>query len=162
VKLPALPGFIPQLGAFGSTTIGYLVAIQRRKIKKSSIHFMSKAKSILLKPLLFALILGSFAALQASAAEGVEFDVRPMPIKTPPPEYPSAMKQGGISGLVALKVEIDENGFVTACAVSKSSNPEFEQPAINAVKNWKFKPAQKSGNPVKIRIVIPIKFSIEE
>ena len=72
------------------------------------------------------------------------------------------MKQKGVSGLVALKVEIDETGAVTACSVSKSSNAEFEEPAMNAVKNWKFRPAQKSGAPVKISLILPIKFSIEE
>jgi protein TonB len=123
---------------------------------------MLNAKSSLLKPLLLALVLGSFVTLRANTAEGTEFDVRPTPVKTPPPEYPSKLKQGGVSGVVALKVEIDENGAVTACSVSKSSNPEFEQPAMDAVKNWKFKPAQKGGNPVKVRLLIPIQFRIDD
>ena len=120
------------------------------------------ARSTILKTLTLALLLGSFVALRANTAGVTDVDVRPTPIKTPPPEYPSKMKQRGISGVVALAVEIDETGAVTSCSVSKSSNPEFDQPAMDAVKNWKFKPAQKDGNPVKVRIVIPIKFSIDE
>ena len=64
--------------------------------------------------------------------------------------------------MVALKVDIDETGAVTGCVVSKSSRAEFEQPAIDAVRNWKFKPAKKGGTPVKISLILPIKFSVEE
>jgi protein TonB len=123
---------------------------------------MSKVNHTVLKTLSLCLMLSSFAALRATTAEGTDYDVRPTPVKTPPPEFPSSMKQKGVSGLVALRVDIDETGAVTGCVVSKSSNAEFEQPAINAVKNWKFKPAQKAGAPVKISLILPIKFSIEE
>jgi protein TonB len=123
---------------------------------------MSKAKCSILKALSLALLLGSFVTLRANTSEGTDFDVRPTPVKTPPPTYPFKMKQEGVSGVVALKVEIDENGAVTACSVSKSSNPEFEQPAVDAVKNWKFKPAQKGGSPVKVRLLIPIQFHVED
>jgi protein TonB len=123
---------------------------------------MSKVKHSVLKTLSLCIILSSFAGMRATTAEGTEYDARPTPVKTPPPEYPTSMKQKGVSGLVALRVDIDETGAVTGCTVSKSSNAEFEQPAINAVKNWKFKPAQKGGAAVKISLILPIKFSVEE
>ncbi|MBK9990180.1 MAG: energy transducer TonB [Verrucomicrobia bacterium] len=123
---------------------------------------MSHVKTSLLKVLSLSLLLGSFASLQAATSEGTAFDVRPTPVKTPPPEYPTQMKRDGVSGVVAIKVEIDESGAVTACSVTKSSNAAFEQPALNAVKNWRFTPAQKSGAPVKVSVVIPIKFAADE
>jgi protein TonB len=123
---------------------------------------MAHTKYIILKTLSLSLLLGSFAGLQAAVSEGADFDVRPIPVKTPPPAYPTSLRQTGVSGLVALKVEIDESGNVTECSVSKSTNPEFDGPAMQAVKGWKFKPAQKSGAAVKIRLVIPIKFNIDE
>jgi periplasmic protein TonB len=123
---------------------------------------MSQVKYTLLKTLSLSLLLGSFATLQAATSEGTAYDVRPTPVKTPPPEYPSNMRRDGVSGVVAIKVEIDETGAVTACSVTKSSNAAFEQPALNAVKNWRFKPAQKSGAPVKVSLIIPIKFALDE
>ena len=126
------------------------------------INLMSNAKSRALKFLTLSLLVGLLAATQASAAEGADFDVRPTPVKTPPPAYPANLRRDGVSGVVAIKVVIDESGSVVECSVSKSSNPDFEQPAISAVKNWKFKPAQKGGSPVKISLVIPIKFSLDE
>jgi protein TonB len=123
---------------------------------------MSHVKNSLLKALSLSLLLGSFASLQAATSEGTAFDVRPTPVKTPPPEYPSNMKREGVTGVVALKVEIDETGAVTDCSVAKSSNAAFEQPAMAAVKNWRFKPAQKAGAPVKVSLVIPIQFALDE
>jgi len=107
------------------------------------------------------LVIGSFAWPSACLADGPEFDVRPVPVKTPPPEYPTALKREGISGVVAVRVIIDETGAVAECSVSKSSNPEFNQPALEAVKKWKFKPAQKDGAPVKAKLLIPIQFQID-
>jgi len=108
------------------------------------------------------LVIGLLCATPAAYGEGPAFDVRPTPIKTPPPEYPYSLRRDGISGIVAVKVEIDENGAVTNCSVTKSSNSGFDDAAVKAVKTWKFKPAQKDGSPVKISLVIPIKFNIEE
>ena len=89
-------------------------------------------------------------------------DVNPVPVKTPPPDYPLNLKREGTSGLVAVSVVIDETGVVTTAIVAKSSNPAFDDAAVAAVKKWKFKPAQKDGVPVKMKVTIPIRFSIAE
>lgn len=123
---------------------------------------MSHVKDSLLKIISASLLVGSLVTAQAATTEGTAFDVRPTPVKTPPPDYPDTMRREGVSGVVAIKVEIDETGAVTNCTVSKSSNPAFEQPALKAVKNWKFTPAKKDGTPVKVCLVIPIKFSLDE
>ena len=89
-------------------------------------------------------------------------DVKPVPVKTPPPVYPTDMKRQEVTGVVAVTIVIDENGEVTSATVAKSSRPEFEQAAIDAVKKWKFKPAQKDGAPVKIKVTIPLRFNLDE
>ncbi len=123
---------------------------------------MSSTTSSLLKTISLSLALGLISVATATAADNAEFDVRPTPVKTPPPDYPQSMKRDGISGMVAVKVEIDETGSVATCSVSKSSNPAFEEAAMSAVKNWRFTPAKKNGNPVRISLVIPIKFNADE
>ena len=115
-----------------------------------------------LKSSLVALITVSLVMPLAVLAEGPAFDVRPVPTKTPPPEYPYALKREGVSGVVAVKVLIDVNGSVAECAVSKSTNPGFEAAALDAVKKWKFKPAKKDGAPVEARLIIPIQFQIND
>ncbi len=127
---------------------------------KQSSYLNMNIKSFLSKTVALGLIAGSLAIANVSAQEAA-FDVRPVPVKTPPPEFPSDMQRQGISGVVAVRVVIDEKGAVEECSVSKSSHAEFEQAAVNAVKNWKFKPASKAGVAVKVSVVIPIKFSQE-
>lgn len=124
--------------------------------------YMTFLRWITLKPSVAALIIVSLVMPLAVLAEGPAFDVRPVPTKTPPPEYPYALKRNGVSGVVAVKVLIDVNGSVAECSVSKSSDPGFDAAALDAVKKWKFKPAKKDGASVEARLIIPIQFRIDD
>jgi periplasmic protein TonB len=106
--------------------------------------------------LVFAL---STATVTLRAAD--EQESRPVPVKTPPPVYPRDMRRDGISGMVAVKVVIDESGNVAECSVNKSTRAEFETAALEAVKNWKFKPAVKGGSAVRVQVIIPVSFTTE-
>jgi len=44
--------------------------------------------------------------------------------------------------------------------VATSTGPEFEDPAIQAVSRWKFKPATVNGKPVNTRLRVPIAFQM--
>lgn len=89
-------------------------------------------------------------------------DENPVPLKTPPPRYPDSLKREGIAGVVAVVLIINEKGVVAEASVVKSSHPDFERPALEAVKVWKFKPAKKDGNPVKVRVTLPLRFNVED
>jgi len=85
----------------------------------------------------------------------------PVPVRTVPPDYPSELRRDGVSGVVMVKCTIDEQGNVIDPVIEKSSNNAFEQPAITALRKWKFKPAKQDGTPVAIKVSIPIKFVFE-
>jgi len=85
----------------------------------------------------------------------------PVPVRMIAPEYPDELRREGVSGLVMVKCSIDVQGNVAEAEVEKSSNAAFEKPALAAVKKWKFKPAKQDGNPVAIKVSIPIKFVFE-
>ena len=85
----------------------------------------------------------------------------PVPVRTVAPAYPDELRREGISGLVMVKCSIDEQGNVTETLVEKSSNAAFENPAVTALKKWKFKPAKQDGTPVAIKVSIPVKFVFE-
>ena len=85
----------------------------------------------------------------------------PVPVRTVPPDYPADLRRDGVSGIVTVKCQIDALGNVTEAEVEKSSNPAFDQPALNAIRKWKFKPARMDGTPTAIRVSIPIKFVFE-
>ena len=112
---------------------------------------------------LFA-VLALNLALCAQDADGVytKVDENPAPIKTAKPEYPLDLKRDGVSGLAAVSCVIDETGNVISCKVTKSSNPGFEKPALDAIAKWKFKPAKKDGKEVKVKVTIPFRFNLDE
>jgi protein TonB len=85
----------------------------------------------------------------------------PVPVRTIAPEYPHEMRRDGVSGIVTVRCTVDEKGDVVDPVVEKSTNREFEEPALSALKKWKFKPARQDGNPVAIKVSIPVKFSVE-
>ena len=89
-------------------------------------------------------------------------DENPVPVKTPPPRYPDSLKREGVSGVVAVTSVIDETGAVSSTTVAKSSHPDFERPAMEAVSKWKFKPAKKDGAAVKVKVTLPLRFSVED
>jgi protein TonB len=57
---------------------------------------------------------------------------------------------------------IDATGKVTEAEVQSSSRPEFEEPALEAVKQWTFKPATQDGIAVTSRATVPIRFEFED
>lgn len=116
------------------------------------------------KNLVFLLIGLVCTALTGRADDTIytQVDEKPVPVKTPPPRYPETLKRDGVSGICAVSIIIDEEGNVVKGTVAKSTNPEFEKPALDAVERWKFKPAKKDGNAVKVKVTVPLRFSVEE
>lgn len=88
-------------------------------------------------------------------------DDPPVPVRTPPPKYPSQLKRDGVSGMVVVSLVVETDGSVTEVEVKKSTNAEFEGPAVDAVKNWKFKPAKKDGEAIRSKVALPLKFSAD-
>ncbi len=112
--------------------------------------------------LVFSMVLGlGVAAAYADAGDDAitKFGTPPVPPMTPPPNYPPSLK--GVNGMVAVVVIIDEKGSVVDATVTKASDPAFEEPSIDAIKRWKFKPAEKDGQAVKAKVTIPVRFNAE-
>jgi protein TonB len=86
----------------------------------------------------------------------------PVPVRTFAPEYPTEMARARVSGVVTVKCTIDAQGNVTATEVLKFSLAVFEQPALDALQKWKFKPATIDGVAVAIKAVIPVLFVAPE
>ena len=78
-----------------------------------------------------------------------------------PPEYPYAMKQTGESGTVVVQFDVDTTGQVIRAEALNYSQREFAEPAVRAVRKWRFEPGRRNGKAVPFRMTIPIEFSIE-
>jgi TonB family protein len=101
----------------------------------------------------------------ARAATGDSVRVKVQPdtyvgeVRVPPPLYPKAAADAGISGKVVLIIDVAADGTVANVQVEKSEPAGvFDANAVAAVKKWLFKPATKDGKPVGGRIRVPIEF----
>jgi TonB family protein len=78
-----------------------------------------------------------------------------------PPQYPDDAKQARIQGQVVLKALIDKNGDVEDLSLV-SGHPLLAPAAIEAVKQWKYKPYLLNGQPVKVETQILVNFQLSE
>jgi protein TonB len=88
--------------------------------------------------------------ISSAVAEG-------MVIYHPAPEYPQMARIAHISGDVLLKVTIDRTGRVTN-VVAMQGHPILIQSAINAVKQWKYRPYVFNGEPVEVECTVKVKY----
>jgi protein TonB len=91
----------------------------------------------------------------------VDLDRTPRAKAQIPPEYPYAMKQAGASGTVTVEFAVDKSGRVTRAEAVNYTNRDFVEPALRAVRQWRFEPGRKDGKVVPFRMVIPIEFGID-
>ncbi len=76
--------------------------------------------------------------------------------------YPSKARKKGLEGKVIVRALIDTLGNVEKVTVIKSTNKIFNEPAIKAVKQYKFTPAKKGKKKVKVYVRIPVVFKLEK
>lgn len=60
------------------------------------------------------------------------------------PEYPEDLRKKGSAGTVALRVDVGPDGKVKTIAVASSKFPEMNAATLAAVKQWTFKPGNRS------------------
>ena len=72
--------------------------------------------------------------------------------------------QAKIQGSVWLKCVVSETGDITDVEVTKSLDTEYglDQAAIDAARQWKFKPGRKDGKPVAVGITLELTFTLKK
>lgn len=75
------------------------------------------------------------------------------------PHYPEDARQARIQGPVVLKAEIDKNGDVQDLTPI-SGDPLLVTAAIEAVKQWKYKPFLLNGQPVAVETQVTVNFQL--
>jgi periplasmic protein TonB len=75
------------------------------------------------------------------------------------PNYPPLARQARIQGDVILQAEISKDGAIENLRVI-SGHPMLAPAAIDAVKQWRYKPYFLNGEPVAVETQITVKFSL--
>ena len=73
------------------------------------------------------------------------------------PKYPREARERGIQGDVILQATIDTKGEITNLKAVKG-DPILAEAAIDAVKQWKYKPYLLNGEPVEVETTIKVVF----
>ncbi|WP_305804851.1 TonB family protein [Stenotrophomonas sp. YIM B06876] len=85
----------------------------------------------------------------------------PVPLvdHSPAPAYPPAALRSGESGMVVVRVDVDASGVPAAVTlVQRSGSRLLDRAALEAVRDWRFQPAQNNGQAVPGSIEIPFDF----
>jgi TonB family protein len=76
------------------------------------------------------------------------------------PVYPREAKEAGASGMVTVRVVVDEEGKVTS-ATAERGHPLLREAAVAAVRQWVFSRTLLSGRPVIITGVVILSFQLD-
>ena len=99
---------------------------------------------------------GSFLGASSSFTTASE----PKLISSTRPVYPQLAKQSGVEGDVIVAADIDAIGKVVG-AKATAGPMYLRQAAVDAVRNWKYEPANLNGKPTSAQISVKIQFRLK-
>lgn len=80
---------------------------------------------------------------------------KPVPVSQKEPTVTNELRNQ--QGRVYVAFIIREDGSVCSARCFQSTNRTLDNVVLQAVKEWKFKPAKVDGNAVAVRVVVPIR-----
>ena len=86
----------------------------------------------------------------------------PRPVHKVTPLYPEKCREDKIEGSVILELTADKKGNVAKVRVIKPSHPDLDASAIEALKQWKYKPVIKKGKPAPVVFVVVVDFKLRK
>jgi len=78
-------------------------------------------------------------------------------LKSVSPIFPPTARAQNVSGEVKIEALIDVNGNVSSVKII-SGPTLLHQAALNAVKQWKYDPAQLNGKPTAVNVAVTVHF----
>lgn len=106
----------------------------------------------------------------------------PVPISTKSPNYPEEARKNGVEGMFYFRIKVNEKGEIqSAVCVERNvyadngklkngqviekyqqAVNQLEKEALDAVWQWKFKPALKDGKGISVELTLPIKYKLSK
>ncbi|MGI8783062.1 MAG: TonB family protein [Acidobacteriota bacterium] len=77
------------------------------------------------------------------------------------PVYPAKAKRAGVEGSVILQVTINAQGEVSEVRLERG-HELLKDAAMEAVRQWRYRPTLLNGNPIAVVIAVTIEFKLEE
>jgi protein TonB len=98
----------------------------------------------------------------APPADFVAVEKEPVVVKKVEPKYPELAMRAGLEGKVWVKIWVDKEGRAKQVVVLKSDAEIFNEPAVEAAKQFVFTPAYMNNGPVSVWVSVPFKFRLAD
>ena len=72
------------------------------------------------------------------------------------PDYNALPRPLHVTGVPVVEAVISRSGKVTQVHMVKATNPHLDSAIMNALKQWKFRPATRNGHPVAVRFIMTV------
>jgi protein TonB len=82
----------------------------------------------------------------------------PVPIQMSAPEYTKEAKKAKFQGIVLVGLIVDANGLPQNVHVLRGVGMGLDEKAVDAVKQYKFKPAMEGDKPVPVEVNLEVNF----
>ena len=89
-----------------------------------------------------------------------QVDNRPIPLNPPRPNYTDRARNDRVQGVVRLRALIGVDGLVKDVRLISHLPDGLDEEATKAVRQMRFKPATKDGQPVAFWITLEIEFNL--
>jgi protein TonB len=86
--------------------------------------------------------------------------IAPKLVKRVQPEYPALAAQAHVTGLVIIEAQVDTRGVVKTVKVLRGA-PLFDEPALTAVRQWRYQPLLLNGQPTEFIVVVTVMFNLK-
>ena len=86
---------------------------------------------------------------------------KPEKISDVQPQYSEIARKARIQGVVILQTIIDKDGNITDIKILKGLPMGLSEAAVNAVSQWKYKPATLNGKPVAVYFNLTVNFQLQ-
>jgi TonB family protein len=116
-----------------------------------SLHFFSNSDSAIPRVLRRQPIVGASKA----------YDVPPKPIHTVEAEFSNQARRERKSGTVMVSLVVDTDGMPTEIRVVRAAGSGLDEKAVEAVSQYRFKPATKDGKPVAAPVSVEVLFRLD-
>jgi TonB family protein len=84
----------------------------------------------------------------------------PHALYTPDPEYSDEARKAKYMGTVVLFLVVDPSGAPTNVQIVRPLGLGLDEKAVNAVSSWRFRPAERDGQPVSVAINVEVNFHL--
>ncbi|MGZ3440219.1 MAG: energy transducer TonB, partial [Polyangia bacterium] len=87
-------------------------------------------------------------------------DSAPVPLAHADALFPPQARAAGVSGTVGLELTVDADGNVTDVKVTRAAGFGFDESAVAAARQLKFRPAVHDGKPIAATVAFEQRFTL--